>query len=60
MAVESELVNEITPDDIVAYVMNNPENTNPAVLRDLIYTMVENLQTSQDSELDNPPPFDAT
>lgn len=33
--------NQITPDDIVAYVMNNPENTNPAVLRDLIQTMLD-------------------
>ena len=28
--------NQVTPDDIVEYVMNNPENTNPAVLRDLL------------------------
>lgn len=28
--------NAITTDDIVKYVMNNPENTNPAVLRDLL------------------------
>ena len=50
-------IEQVTPDDIVEYVMKNPENTNPAVLHDLIQTMLMGLQTSNDSgsELDPPP-----